>query len=111
LEAHFDGPSGPIAAALHTQTKPSLPFAQILSVHLRAQPVTQDGDDRFELDRLAGTDRVRIETRSQDRCRLARIVHVPEFDETRLLAGALETRRADPTYLRALPHLLWLLGS
>ena len=114
IEAQFESPRGPVAASIDSILDPSVPYAQVRDVRLKAagpnpaSPNTRD--ESFRVTRIVGTPEVRIETSSAARCVLPRLVHASEWDEARRMAAALESRRFNPPYDNALPHLMWLMG-
>jgi glucose-6-phosphate dehydrogenase assembly protein OpcA len=113
LEAQFQGRHGPIAASVDSTLDASLPSAQVRDVHLTAAPnpsSLDDGEERFRVTRIVGTPEVRLGICSAVRCALPRLVHATEWEDARRMAAALESRRLNPPYLSALPHLMWLMG-
>lgn len=114
IEAHFQGPAGPVQARVRTLVEADAKLARIAQVRLRLQAdsaLPGSDPEAFGLVRVNGTPEVRIEVSSSTRCSLARLVHAREFDEARRVSAALESRRFDPAYDCALPHLLWLIGA
>jgi glucose-6-phosphate dehydrogenase assembly protein OpcA len=114
LEATFEGPGGPVAVRVRTEAESGLEVAQIRQVSLALGPdasAPERGAETYGLVRLVGTPEVRVEVCSEVRCSLARLIHAREFDVARRVAAALESRRSDPPYFAALPHLLWMIGA
>ncbi|GIW87781.1 MAG: hypothetical protein KatS3mg108_2105 [Isosphaeraceae bacterium] len=114
IEATFDGPGSPITVRIQTEADPALEIAQVRQVTLTLQPdpaCPDHGRETYSLVRLVGTPEVRVEICSEVRCSLARLIHAREFDIPRRVAAALESRRSDPPYFAALPHLLWLIDA
>jgi len=114
IEARFQGPSGLVTATVQSTLDPSVPYSQIRDVLLTAGPGPDPSnltDDSFRVTRIVGTPEVKIETCSEARCMLPRLVHASEWDEARRMAAALESRRFNPPYVDAAPHLAWLLGD
>jgi len=71
-----------------------------------------DGPDTYHLTRLdPDSARVRINVSSPHVCALPRVVYSPTLETADRVTAALESGRQDPPFVRALPHLLWLLGA
>jgi glucose-6-phosphate dehydrogenase assembly protein OpcA len=114
LNATFEGPGGPIRVDLRTQVEPSTATARVRAVTLTASPAPEragEGDEVFRVVRLDGCAEVRVEACSSARCALARFVRCRELDEADRVAAALESRRHDPPYFAARPHLFRLIGA
>lgn len=110
VEAHFRGPSGPIAASILTRATTNAAPPRIEHVDLTVSG--PDGEEIFSLSRPdPTTEEVQIRVQSPGRCALPRLVHAPELDPANRVTAALESSRHDPPYRNALPHLLDLLGA
>jgi glucose-6-phosphate dehydrogenase assembly protein OpcA len=89
VEATFRSSRGKVAVTIRTEGADELGIARIIGVNLAADG--PDGPDTYHLARLEPeSPRVRINDR---------------------VTAALESGRQDPPFVRALPHLLWLLGA
>jgi glucose-6-phosphate dehydrogenase assembly protein OpcA len=113
IAATFDGPRGAISVMLKHVVEQRVQVATIREVWLVAESDPNRAghvEESFRVERIPETDNVRIEICSETRCALPRTVRSPEYDESRRVAAALTSRRVDPAYDDALPHVLWLLG-
>lgn len=111
VEARFETAGGPVDLILVTEHDAACSLARVDRVGVHARASEPSTDDRFELVRVAGSDQVRIETCSRNRCALGRVVRAVEPDRARRVAAALESSRNDPPYGRALPLMQWLIGD
>ncbi len=111
LEARFAGRTGTVELIVHTRARPGQTLARVDRVALHSRPAEIGDEDRFVLERIDGSEHVRIETCSHQRCSLGRVVHAAEPDAARRFSAALESSRFDPPYQAARPILLWLLGG
>jgi hypothetical protein len=97
------------AASLENQDSTPPPVS-LTGVTLTA--VGSHGDETFRLTRPSpGSPDVRIEADASDYCRLPRTIYAPELGPAHRIAAALESSRTDPPFRKALPILLWLLGT
>jgi hypothetical protein len=109
FNATFDGPTGPVVVTSDVELAPDAAQARIVRVRLTTRD--DGGAGTFELKRVARhAEEVRVEVCSATHCNLPRLVHAPELDPARRVASALEARREDGPYDKALPITRWMLG-
>jgi hypothetical protein len=105
--AVFDGPGGGIGVEFRTVREPDVGLPHLSGVTLDAGAA-----GTFELRRDDGSPEVSVATHAPSQPEEhPHLLRVPEWDDTRRLAAALESARDDPPYRSALPHLMWLLGN
>jgi glucose-6-phosphate dehydrogenase assembly protein OpcA len=110
LEAKFRSSQGEVAVSIRAKRGDQGGASRILGVKLTTQGPC--GPDTFHLTRLdAESPRVRVNVSSPNVCALPRVVFSPELGAADRVTAALESGRQDPPFVRALPHLLWLLGA
>jgi glucose-6-phosphate dehydrogenase assembly protein OpcA len=109
LQAQFQGPSGIITIAIRTRLNSHRLLAEIAAVGLTTAHT--HGEGTFQLARSRTfREEIRVEVCSPTHCNLPRRVRSPELDAAHRVASALEARRRDGPYLKALPIALWLLA-
>ncbi len=114
LEAKFRSTRGEVAISIRAkgsdESQDEGGIARIVGVTLVADG--PDGPDTYHLSRLdPESPRVRVNVSSPHVCALPRVVYSPTLDAPDRVTAALESGRQDPPFVRALPHLLWLLGA
>jgi glucose-6-phosphate dehydrogenase assembly protein OpcA len=110
LEVKFRSTRGEVAIAIRAEGSDEVGLARITGVTLVADG--PDGPDTYHLSRLEPeSPRVRINVSSPNVCALPRVVYSPTLEVADRVTAALESGRQDPPFVRALPHLLWLLGA
>ncbi len=109
LSALFLGPTGDVKITARVVLNPEAKRAQFNEVVLTTRH--DDGEGTFHLRRVPERpEEVRIEVCSSTHCSLPRLVRVPELGAVRRVASALEARREDEPYVKALPIARRLLG-
>ncbi len=110
LLATFRGAGGDVAVTLLAEEAAvAVDVPQILGVTLTTR--SADGPGTYRLARLdARSPQVRVDLSSPDACAMPRIVLSPDLDSPGRITAALESSRVDPPFVRALPHLLRLVG-
>ena len=107
LVARFRSVRGEVVATIRTSAGQPGEATRILGVTL-----TTDGPDAYRLDRLdPDSPRVRVQVDSADVATLTGVVVSPVLEDADRVTAALESSRQDPPFVRALPHLLWLIGA
>ena len=110
LEARFRSPRGEVAVSIRAEGFADSGIARLLGVTLRSDG--PQGPDTYHLARIEpSSPRVRVNVSSPLACALPRVVHSPTLDAPDRVTAALESGRQDPPFVRALPHLLWLIGA
>ena len=105
--ARFRSVRGEVVATIRTSAGQPGEATRILGVTL-----TTDGPDAYRLDRLdPDSPRVRVQVDSADVATLTGVVVSPVLEDADRVTAALESSRQDPPFVRALPHLLWLIGA
>jgi hypothetical protein len=110
LMAKFHSPRSEVAVTIRAVGLDPGGISRISGVTLVADG--PDGPDTYHLARLElDSPRVRINVSSPHVCALPRVVYSPTLEVADRVTAALESGRQDPPFVRALPHLLWLLGA
>jgi glucose-6-phosphate dehydrogenase assembly protein OpcA len=110
LEAKFRSTRGEVAVSIRAKGWDQGGASRILGVTVTTQG--PDGPNTYHLARLdPESPRVRVNVSSPHVCALPRVVFSPELAAPDRVTAALESGRQDPPFVRALPHLLWLLGA
>ncbi len=107
LVARFRSARGEVVATIRTSAGLPGEATRILGATLAT-----DGPDAYRLERLdPDSPRVRVQVASSDVAALPRVVVSPILEDADRVTAALESGRQDPPFVRALPHLLWLIGA
>jgi glucose-6-phosphate dehydrogenase assembly protein OpcA len=110
LEATFRSSTGSVQVAIHARAGGGSDLSKIVHVDLMTRG--PEGPTTYHLARLdSDSNRVRVNVSSPLACALPRIVLSPVLTDADRVTAALESSRQDPPFVRALPHMLWLLGA
>jgi glucose-6-phosphate dehydrogenase assembly protein OpcA len=108
VEAHFQGREGLITIVITSTENPASDLARVLAVSLVSRDLT--GEHNHRLRRVdPSSPQVRVDVTSPTACAMPRVVLSPDLAAADRVTAALESARHDPPFVRALPHMLWLL--